>query len=212
MPRKLFICSSENPYHITARSHNKVMWPIPIEAVWEIMSLYLNFMHRSTDARVHSFVLMKNHIHLVASFPKANLSNAMTYFMGETSRRISKAAGHINQIYGSRSYRSEITNYHHYMNVYKYVYRNPVEADISTRAEEYSFSSLNRLLGGGNIDFPIAEDTLLFNGKAYLETLNWINMTPPREHYEMMRKALKRKVFRLAKQDKKPNELDLNLY
>lgn len=176
------------------------------------MSLYLSFMHYSTGTKIHSFVLMRNHFHLVASFPNANLSEALSYFKGETSRRISSAAGHINQIYGSRSFRSQITNYHHYMNVYKYVYRNPVEAKVCAEVESYQFSTLNSLLGGSPIYFPVAEDTLLFESGSIVQNLNWLNAAPKPEHYESMRKALRREVFKLAKKNKVQNELDLHLY
>ncbi len=211
MPRKLFLCNPVDPYNLAARSHNKNYFPIPIEEVWQIMSDYLCILRSGFDVRIHSFVLMSNHFHMIASFPQANLSEAMQYFIGRTSRHISAEAGHINQIYGNRCYRSQITTHNHFMNVYKYNYRNPVEANICKAVEDYKYSTLNRLLGGDHQPFPIEEDTILF-GEPFSKTLNWLNREPVAEHRIAMKNALRRKVFQFAKVNRKPHLLNSLLY
>jgi REP element-mobilizing transposase RayT len=68
----------------------------------------MRLINRAYKAEIHAFVLMSNHFHLVVSFPENNMSEAMNYFMRETSRMISRDAGRINQTYGSRYFRSII--------------------------------------------------------------------------------------------------------
>ncbi len=212
MARKPFLCNPINPYSLSARSHDKRWFPIPIEETWEIMSRYLFYLHHVFDVKIHSFVLMSNHFHLIASFPQANLSHAMQYFMRETSRQISSGAGQINQIYGNRCYRSQLSSPHYFMNAYKYIYQNPVAAHICDKVEDYNYSTLNRLLGGGRLDFPVTEDTILFDSPETAEPLLWLNRPPEPGHREFMRKALRRKIFQLPKINRRPNELELALY
>lgn len=212
MARKPFICSRTDPYSMSARSHDKRWFPLPIQETWEIMSRYLFYLHYAFDVQIHSFVLMSNHFHLIANFPQGNASTAMQYFMRETSRQISSSAGQINQIYGGRFYRSQITSPHYFMNAYKYIYQNPVAANICTNVENYEYSTLNRLLGGCPLHFPVLEDNILFDSAPIQETLKWLNRQPEPGHREFMRKALRRKVFELPKVNRKPNELEALIY
>jgi putative transposase len=132
MPYKKHIEDPSLPFHITARSINKE-WFVDIDEVWLIFENYLYYLKVAYDVEIFSFVLMSNHFHLLARFPKANASLAMQYFMRETSKRISKPAERINQVYGGRFFRSAINTHHYYNHVYKYVYRNPVDAKLCQR-------------------------------------------------------------------------------
>ena len=49
---------------------------------------------------------------------------------------MNRLAGRINQVYGSRFHRSLILDYQYYQSAYKYVYRNPVKAQICLKPEE----------------------------------------------------------------------------
>ncbi len=138
---------------------------------------------------------MSNHFHLLVSTPEANISQAMQYFMTQTSREITRLSGRINQTYGARFHRSLITNYNYYMSAYKYVYRNPVRADICQRVEDYPFSSMHGLLGAKQLFIPLEEDTLLFNRSFDESSLRWLNTSPTGEAESDVRKALRRSVF-----------------
>ncbi|QLY23806.1 transposase [Bdellovibrio sp. KM01] len=197
MARSSEIVSTELPIHISARCKNREFFPIPIEEVWEIMEDYLFFIAHAFNIEILSFVLMNNHFHLIVRNPDGNLSAAMNYFMGETSRRINEKAKIINQLYGSRYHRTVIDSEHYLMHAYKYVYRNPIEAGLSRRAEDYPYSTLSRSLGNGRFNFPFSPDQILFNSINL--TLQWINQNPTNENKQQIKKALKRKRFELPK-------------
>ncbi|WP_413557054.1 transposase [Bdellovibrio sp. HCB209] len=201
MPRKIIPNSTELPYHITARCLNKDNFPIPISQVWNIMEDYLFFISNAYKIDVLSFVLMSNHFHLIARSPDGNLSEAMNYFMGETSRQISNASGRINQLYGGRFHKSLIDSNFYLHHVYKYVYRNPIEACISIRAEEYEFSTLHRKLGKGKLNFPISPDSFLQSDID--KVLRWVNETPASGEEDLIRTALKKKVFKVSGKNQK---------
>lgn len=211
MPRKPFLCDPLSPYHLSARSNNRDWFFLPIEEVWEIYERYLYFIHHAYEVKVHSFVLMSNHFHLIASFPKANLSEAILYFMRETSRSIARDSDRINHVYGSRTFRSHIGSFHYFQNAYKYIYQNPVRALICTNVEDYRFSTLNPKFGRTRTLIPLEEDTLLFGDPE--RTLAWLNSKVSKEDYEAVRLALRRPSFKFArcKRTKRAHRLEKDL-
>ncbi|WP_413943876.1 transposase [Bdellovibrio sp. HCB-162] len=196
MPRLKQIYTPEFPYHITARCHNKEWFDIPIEEVWQIMSNYLYFIHTAYKVEIHAFVLMSNHFHLIVRFPENNMSEAMNYFMRETSRVISRGAGRINQTYGSRYFRSVIGKANYFEHVYKYLYRNPVEAGLCNKVEDYPYSTLQIRLGLRNGVIPLVGDPLLEESST--STLHWLNTKPREKDREAIRKGLQKPQFGLT--------------
>ncbi len=192
---KPFCVSLENPYHITGRCLNKEWFSIPMPVVWDILSEFLYFVSYSYDLRIHQFVLMGNHFHMIASSPNGQLSSAMQFFMSQSSRALAGEANRINHIWGARFYRSEITTYNHFLNCYKYNYRNPVSAGITQKVEDYRFSSLHGLLGFSTLIIPVEEDLTLFSDVE--GTLSWLNRSPSEQSLDLIRRALKRRVFKL---------------
>jgi REP element-mobilizing transposase RayT len=213
MPRLHPIYSPEFPYHISARSHNKEWFQLPIEKVWETLSDYLYFINEAYKVEIYSFVLMDNHFHLIARFPENNMAEAMNYFMRESSRRISRDCGRINQVYGNRYFRSLIQKSHYLDHAYKYIYRNPVEAGLCERAEDYPYSTLHILLGKRNGVIPLVADPRL-DGPYLERTLKWLNETPEEKDKEEIRKALKRTEFSLTTRSKGNfvHHLEVNSY
>lgn len=177
------------------------------------MEDYLFFIHHCFGVKIHGFVLMSNHIHLLISAPNGNLSAALLYFLREVSKEITRLSGRINQTWGARNYKSEITSYHHFMNVYKYVYSNPLRARLCSQAEVYPYSTLTGLCGNSRINIPMDLDTILFNPSFDEAILKWINTDPDPEKIREMRLGLSRPVFGLKtlKKTERPSELESRL-
>lgn len=177
------------------------------------MGQQLFFVSHAFKLKIHSFVLMDNHFHLIATAPNANLSEAMAFFLRETSRELQKNSNRINRTWGGRFFRSRLGNYHYFMAAYKYVYRNPVEAGSSETAEDYPYSTLSGLLGKNRIIIPVVEDTLLFDSSTD-ETLNWLNRKPTDEDREDVRKALRKSEFKYSQdtKNKRAHPLESRLY
>jgi REP element-mobilizing transposase RayT len=198
MPRKTVPLSVDFPYHVTARCINREWFRIPMPEVWRLMEDYLFFITQAYGVEVLSFVLMTNHFHLLVRAPQGNLSEAMNYFMRETSRRIGEMAGRINQTYGSRFHRTLVSDPYYYQSVYKYVYRNPVEAGLCWRAEDYPYSTLHGLIGRTKLNFDIAYDSTLFF--SYEETLRWVNEAQKPDELIAIKSGLSKAIFELAAQ------------
>jgi putative transposase len=198
MPRKKTILQPDFPYHISARCINKEWFDLDLELVWSIFGDYLTILKYEFDFEIISFVLMNNHFHLLVKTPKMNLSQGMNYFMREVSREISMNTGRINQTFGGPYYWCLLDSYRYFLNSYKYVYRNPVEAGLANYCESYHYSTLSGVLGFRKLHFPVETDTILFNPFLQTDTLRWLN-TGKHDMHKHIEFALRKRVFRYRK-------------
>lgn len=176
------------------------------------MEDYLFLASHLYELSIHSFVLMPNHFHLLVTASQGNLSEAMNYFMRETSREVSRLSGRINQTYGGRNHKSLIATHHYFMNAYKYVYRNPVRAGLVSKVEHYPYSTLSGLLGLRRLTIPVAEDSILFQERFNFEELAWLNSTPEVTDEAQVRKALRKSEFHFVYQNAVPSRLETYRY
>ncbi|MCB0393426.1 MAG: transposase [Bdellovibrionales bacterium] len=165
-----------------------------MQDVWEIFSEELYLTSKYYGLLIHSFVLMNNHFHLIASTPQSNISECMRYFMKNSSDRLTHAGNRINQTYGGRHFKTILQCSNYYLNAYKYNYLNPVIAGITKRAEEYPFSTLRGLLGFHHLLIPMAPDNILFANVE--ETLKWLNDLPSNEKLKAASYGFKGQYFR----------------
>ena len=198
MPRCKSILQSEFPYHVTARCINKEWFLLPMDLVWEIFCDELHFACILYGIKIHGFVLLNNHFHLIVSTPLANISESMYGFLKNVSKRLTLAGNRINQTFAGRHYKTILHTQSYFLNTYKYIYLNPVRANIVSRAEEYKYSTLQGLLGFSKLLVPIEEDLTLFSDVE--STLNWINSMPNEEKLEAVKWGLKRQYFKPRKQ------------
>ncbi len=197
MPRKKVPVSAEHPYHVGGRCINKEWFNVPAPVLWDIFSEQLYFLNRAFDFRIHSFVLMTNHYHMLCQTPAVNLAEGMQYFNTQTSKLIAKQSGRINHVYGGRFFRSLINSNHYFEHAYKYVYRNPVCAGLVSRAENYPWSTLHGLIGRKAELIPLTEDFLLFDQVE--KTLSWLNRDYAPHHREVIKRALAKSEFKLPR-------------
>ena len=142
MPRKPLIRSSEHYYHVTARSNNKEWFYIPSEDVWYYARKYLQEGQKKFGVEVQAFVLMCNHYHMLILTPKANLDKFMQYFNRNLGRSIARHAGRINRIFGASYKWNLILSESYYRNVLRYIYQNPLRAQLVVRCQDYPYSDL----------------------------------------------------------------------
>lgn len=191
---------SSFPYHITGRMANRNTFHLELPTVWDVMSDYLCMCHYIYGLRIHSFVLMPNHFHLIASLTTHSLPIVMNRFMSHTSLEMNRLTNRMNQNWGGPHFKCEIIGFHYFMNCYKYVYQNPVRANLCQRVQDWKFSTIHSLLGQSRATFPIIEDTILFeNHRFSSKQLSWLNKPANPDDLTSMRRALKRKQFSLPK-------------
>lgn len=203
MARARAILQSEYPYNISARCINRDWFHIPMEIVWKIFCEELTFVHKNYDLQIHSFVLMNNHYHLIASTPHANISQCMQQFMHRTSKNLTKAGNRINETFAGRHYKCILQHPNYFLNAYKYNYRNPVAAKICEEVQNYEYSTLHGKLNSKKLLIPVCEDTTL--NVDTLSTLKWLNTAPDPRRVEGFRVGTKHQYFK-SKKDRVTNQ------
>lgn len=202
MPRKPIQRSNDNYYHVTARSNNREFFYLPILNVWDIMTDKLAKLQSVHQIKIASFVLMNNHFHLLVLTPNEDIDRIMYFFMKEVTREIQKCTGRINKIFGGRYKGSVITNDSYLANVYKYIYRNPVEAAITDKAEHYSYSTLF-FQANQHVKSPIKLEKIIpshaFEDYIDLDELMWINQEFDKNESTSIRCGLQKSIFSYEK-------------
>ncbi len=200
------------PYSICSRTINKDWFGMSMTDVWSILSEQIHFIAHAYKIQIYSFIVMSNHFHLLASAPLNNLPTAMQFFLAQSSRQITKSVGRINHTWRAKYFRCQIRTDRYYLHAYKYFYRNPVEAGICRFVEEYPFSTLHGLIGAAPLIVPVQYDDTLFSD--FEGTLAWLNKGTIAEHREAVRKALRRRQFRLPREANvgKSHPLESQLY
>lgn len=197
MPRARVVLQSVFPYNISARCINREWFNIPMDEVWEVFCDELSYVSTEYNLVIHSFVLMSNHFHLIASTPDANISKCMQQFMHRTSRRLTKAGNRINETFAGRHYKCILQHHNYYLNAYKYNYRNPVSAEVCAKVEDYPYSSLRMKLKLSPQKIPLAEDMTLACDRS--GTLSWLNTSPDPEKLEGFKGGIKHQYFKSKK-------------
>lgn len=197
MARSKAVLQSIFPYNISARCINREWFDIPMERVWEIFSEELTRTNKDHKLQIHSFVLLNNHYHLIASTPQANISQCMHQFMSRTSRRLTKEGNRINETFAGRHFKCILQHQNYFLNAYKYNFRNPVAAGLCELVEDYPYSTLSGALGKTKISIPVCEDTTLLCDPQ--GTLNWLNTAPDPEKLAGFSFGLRRQYFKSKK-------------
>lgn len=200
MARARTILQSQFPYNISARCINREWFSLPMPRVWKIFCEELTRTSEKHSLLIHSFVLMSNHFHLIASTPLANISQCMHQLMSRSSHRLTQEGNRINGTFAGRHYKCILHAHNYYLNAYKYNYRNPVTAGICESVEVYPFSTLRGLLKPSELLVPLCEDTTYVSDPT--GTLKWLNQAPDLAKLEAIRYALKRQYFSVKKSRK----------
>lgn len=127
--------------------------------------------------------------------------------MKDVTLNIQKCSGRINKIFGGRYKGSMITNYSYLVNVYKYIYRNPVEVGLKERAELYPYSTLF-YKSQPSVRCPFRLESVLlshvFDTYDGLDELAWINQRYEKFEANSISCGLQKTVFAYEK-DKTTN-------
>jgi putative transposase len=200
MPRKRIYLSDDFPYHVTARVNNREPYPIEPGHAWKILTDELYLQALLLGCSVHAFVMMPNHFHLLISTREHGLARVMQNFMSSTTKLMNLESQRSGHLYGGHYHWSLIRDPLYYAHALKYVYRNPVKAQLCTRVEDYPNSTISGLVGrtalpllicrpAGPVDHMVPAE--------YDALLAWLNRPHRSEEALAIQRALRRKEFKL---------------
>jgi len=118
---------------------------------------------------LHAFVMLGTHVHILFSSPK----NEENFLMDSLHQILKQSLREKNDILEAPLLSEKIESYQQLLNTYRYIYRNPIEAGITLRAEDYPYSSLSIQLGRKLPFANIIDPLNLIQHPARI--LNWLN-------------------------------------
>lgn len=198
MPRKHLIRTKEFPYHVTARCNNKDPFQGSFEDTWLIITAEICEIIKKYNCKIHAFVLMPNHFHLLITTPKDDLGIIMQSFMISITKKLNLNSGRTGRVFGSRYHWSLIDNEQYYDCALKYVYRNPVKANLANDVQSYPFSSLKFVIESNfqffSIEPPEGHHQNIPNDDID-RFLTWLNQPFQSEQESAVKDALRKTVF-----------------
>ncbi len=199
MPRKTLIRSTEFPYHVTARANNREPFPASLELVWSVFGEHFVEMESMFQTKVHGFVLMPNHFHLLIATPAEDLGEVMQYLMRSVTKTLNAKTKRSGRIFGAKYHWSLITTTAYFDCALKYIYRNPVRAGLLERVEGWPYSTLQKVMyERSRLPFmlsPPLGQLGLVPGSRLQEYVDWLNTPFQTEHQDAIQMALRRTTF-----------------
>jgi putative transposase len=107
--------------------------------------------------KVHAYVMMGNHFHLLVETPEPTLSRGMRQINGLYTQAFNRRHGRAGHLFQGRFKAILVEKESHLLELCRYIVLNPVRADLVRSAREWRWSSYRATAG-------------LENGAAWLET------------------------------------------
>jgi REP element-mobilizing transposase RayT len=147
MARPLRIEFEDAFYHIISRGHRK-------ENIYRTDKDKDVFLKKLKDAvkkytlKLHAFILMDNHFHLLVQTPFGNLCEAMHYLNSSYTNWFKARYGIVGSVFQGR-YKSVLVDKDNYLlTLSAYIHLNPVRAGIVDYPENYKYSSCRGYFSG----------------------------------------------------------------
>ena len=144
MPRQVRIEYPGAFYHVMARGNRRE----PIVFDERDRKTFLRTLAEACERsgfRIHAFVLMSNHYHLLLETPEANLSQGMGWFQNAYTRRINTRHRLWGHLFGDRYKAIVVEEGQWFWEVLDYIHLNPARAGLvskETGLESNAWSSL----------------------------------------------------------------------
>ena len=146
-------------YHLTAKRTDNVQ---SLKNQWHYCLSEMNNLGAEYRIEVHAFVLMSNHFHCIINFKDDQI--------------IRDVVEHIENFWCCTVHLEKIESFIEYKQVYRYIYRNPIEAGLSKTCEAYPYSSLRKLIYRGIdpfVELSIVDQMCVVSNPYVL--LKWLN-------------------------------------
>ncbi|UGQ45198.1 transposase [Massilia endophytica] len=164
MPRRARLLLPGMPLHIVQRGHNRQQCFFNQTDYLFFLSLLQDFAGR-LNCPIHAYVLMTNHVHVLASFSElTDIACVMKGVAQEYAQYINRRAGRTGALWEGRYRSCPVPTERYVMACQRYIELNPVRAGMVDSPELYRWSSYN-----GNAGFredPLLTPHFLYEGLA----------------------------------------------
>ncbi|HYF97629.1 MAG TPA: transposase [Coxiellaceae bacterium] len=146
MPRALRIHYENACYHVILRGNN-------YEDIFlsdNDQLLFCALLEKAIQKfnfKIHLFCLMTNHVHLLIQVSETPLSKIMQNISMRYTYWLNKKLARVGHVFQGRYKAILVEKDEYLLELCRYIHFNPVKAAITTRAEDYHWSSHNDYLG-----------------------------------------------------------------
>jgi putative transposase len=141
MPRRARCVIPGIPLHIMQRAVNKqTCFPEPLDR-----DLYVRLLEEAVEdaeCRVHAYVVMTNHVHILATPDREDSPGALMKHIGQIySQYFNRKFQRCGALWGGRPKICEVHDASYVMILHRYIELNPVRAGLARTPEGYQWSS-----------------------------------------------------------------------
>ena len=166
MPRKPRFFLPDIPAHIVQRGHSRA----PVFFEDQDYRAYLNWLTEAAnryECEIHAYVLMTNHIHILATpKEKQSISRMMQYIGRRYVPYINNTYGKSGSIWEGRYKASLIHDEQYLLTCMRYIELNPVRANMTKTPGQYRWSSYHANALGADNELLIAHSLYLKLGST----------------------------------------------
>lgn len=166
MPRKPRYYAPDIPYHIVQRGNNRSACFFSNED----FGLYINSLHKALiefGVKLHAFVLMTNHVHLLMTpSDRQGISKVMQSVGRTYVKTINQSYGRTGTLWEGRHKASAISSEHYLLTCQRYIELNPVRAGMVDHPGDYLWSSYHANAGNKKIQCIEPHPCYLVLGKT----------------------------------------------
>lgn len=160
MPRLQRINAAGFPQHIVQRGNNREDCFFK-ERDFAIYLGWLDRAARTYGVVLHAYVLLPDHVHLLATPTlEGAVSRMMQYLGRHYVQHINKTYGRCGTLWERRYHASVVESEGYLLNLYRYIDLHPVRAGLVKTPERYPWSSANAHLGA--LESPFVLDHELY--------------------------------------------------
>ena len=146
MPRKPRLHVSGGLYHVILRGNNR-------QAIFHNHRDFHDFEDllkqglRRYVARVHGYCWMTNHIHLAVQVSSYPVGRLIQWSVSQYAKRLNQRLDRCGHVFEKRHRAILVETDAYLLGLLRYIHRNPIEAGMVTRADDYQWCSHRSYLG-----------------------------------------------------------------
>lgn len=133
-------------YHVMNRGAARC-WVFNTDEQREYFLSLLADVHSRFGAEVHAYCLMGNHYHLLLRTPRGNLQRIMRHINGVYTQFFNRSEGRDGPLFRGRYKAVLVDAGAYWVELSRYIHRNPVEAGLVDALEDYPWSSYPAYVG-----------------------------------------------------------------
>lgn len=133
-------------YHVMSHGNGR-QWIVKEKQDFLTFRRFIGEITEKYNLKIYSFVLMRNHYHLLIETLDDNLSQAMAMLNRNYAKYLNRRNKRYGSIFKPRFKAIVIQEEEYYLVLGKYIHRNPLRAGLVEKVEDYPWSSYPYIIG-----------------------------------------------------------------